>query len=314
MKGLVVSGGGAKGAYGGGLIEYLTKIKGNQYDKFIGSSTGVLLCSLAACDEIELLKYAYTNIENEDIWKINPFYFNKSKNRVNYFNIFRNMLPKITVVDVEKFPYFKLKYIKGNKSLGDGSNLMDTILSYFTEDLFNKVKYELKKEIIVCVVNLSLGKVEYKSSNNYDYMEFCEWMFASASAYPFMNFVTKNGFEYIDGGTLEPIPIQEIINRGCNDVDVIVLHEKNPQFEPIKTKNIFNGMINTINIIHNEIRKSDIVIGKLKAINKKVNINLYYTPTELTDNSLIFNRKKMGLWWNMGLNYGQENKPQNIKL
>lgn len=314
MKGLVVSGGGAKGAYGGGLIEYLTKVKGNEYDKFIGSSTGVLLCSLTACNEIELLKHVYTNIQNKDIWKINPFFPNKDKNRVNYFNIIKNSLPKIKVVDKEKFPYFKLSYFKGNKSLGDGSNLKDTILSYFTEDLFNKVKYELKKEIIVCVTNLSLGKVEYKSSNDYDYLDFCEWMFASASAYPFMNFVTKDGFEYIDGGTLEPVPIQEIINRGCEEIDAIILHEKNPKTEPIRTKNIFNGMINTINIIHNEIRKSDIVIGKLKATNKNVDLNLYYTPTELTDNSLIFNKKQMTLWWDMGRNMGCEVGPEKILI
>ena len=43
MKALVISGGGAKGAWAGGLVEYLSMEKGMDWDVFVGSSTGSLL-------------------------------------------------------------------------------------------------------------------------------------------------------------------------------------------------------------------------------------------------------------------------------
>lgn len=43
MKALVISGGGSKGAFAGGVAEYLMKDKGKTYDLFLGTSTGSLL-------------------------------------------------------------------------------------------------------------------------------------------------------------------------------------------------------------------------------------------------------------------------------
>ena len=48
MKALVISGGGAKGAWAGGLIEYLAKEQGMQWDILVGSSTGSLLVPMIA--------------------------------------------------------------------------------------------------------------------------------------------------------------------------------------------------------------------------------------------------------------------------
>ncbi|HUR31134.1 MAG TPA: patatin-like phospholipase family protein, partial [Saprospiraceae bacterium] len=43
MKALVISGGGSKGAWAGGLVEYLSRERGMEWDVLIGSSTGSLL-------------------------------------------------------------------------------------------------------------------------------------------------------------------------------------------------------------------------------------------------------------------------------
>jgi len=43
MKALVISGGGSKGAYAGGVAEYLIKKEGRDYDLYLGTSTGSLL-------------------------------------------------------------------------------------------------------------------------------------------------------------------------------------------------------------------------------------------------------------------------------
>ena len=40
MRALVISGGGSKGAFAGGVAQYLLEEKKREYDLFIGTSTG----------------------------------------------------------------------------------------------------------------------------------------------------------------------------------------------------------------------------------------------------------------------------------
>ena len=41
-------------------------------------------------------------------------------------------------------------------------------------------------------------------------------------------------------------------------------------------------------------------------MNKKVKLNIYYTPTKLTENSLVFNKKAMTEWWQQGYEYAEK--------
>ena len=41
-RALVISGGGSKGAYAGGIVEYLTLVEKVYYDMFVSASTGTL--------------------------------------------------------------------------------------------------------------------------------------------------------------------------------------------------------------------------------------------------------------------------------
>ncbi|MDA8758559.1 patatin-like phospholipase family protein, partial [Flavobacteriaceae bacterium] len=43
MRALVISGGGSKGAFAGGVAEHLIRVKKKKYDLFLGCSTGSLL-------------------------------------------------------------------------------------------------------------------------------------------------------------------------------------------------------------------------------------------------------------------------------
>ena len=56
MKALVISGGGSKGAFAGGLAEYLITVQRREYKIFIGSSTGSLLVPLLSIGKLEKLK------------------------------------------------------------------------------------------------------------------------------------------------------------------------------------------------------------------------------------------------------------------
>ena len=61
-----------------------------------------------------------------------------------------------------------------------------------------------------------------------------------------------------------------------------------------------------------QVERNDITIGKLAAKNKNVKLNLYYTPSKLTENSLIFNKKLMTSWWKQGYDYAKEKCEQAL--
>ena len=73
MKALVISGGGSKGAFAGGVAEYLINMQQKSYDLFIGTSTGSLLISHLALGKTAELKDLYTHVSNRSIFDNNPF-------------------------------------------------------------------------------------------------------------------------------------------------------------------------------------------------------------------------------------------------
>ena len=55
-KALVISGGGSKGAFAGGVAQYLMRNQGREYDIFVGTSTGSLLIPQLALNNLEKFK------------------------------------------------------------------------------------------------------------------------------------------------------------------------------------------------------------------------------------------------------------------
>ena len=60
------------------------------------------------------------------------------------------------------------------------------------------------------------------------------------------------------------------------------------------------------------VEKHNITIGKLSAKNNNVKLNLYYTPSVLTTNSLVFDSKKMKKWWRSGYLYAQKRNKESL--
>ncbi len=65
MKAMVISGGGSKGAFAGGVAQYLVQEKKRKYDLFLGTSTGSLLISHLALNKIAKIKEVYTSVTQE---------------------------------------------------------------------------------------------------------------------------------------------------------------------------------------------------------------------------------------------------------
>ncbi|RKS02076.1 patatin family protein [Flavobacterium sp. 102] len=290
MRALVISGGGSKGAFAGGVAQYLMQENGCEYDILIGSSTGSLLIPHLALGEVDKIYNIYSNVNMRSIFDISPFVV-KNKNTPN------------EMVSINHWNVLK-QFLKGRRTFGESHKLLEYIKENFTREEFVLLK-STACEVVVTVTNLSKNEVEYKSIKDYDYDEFCEWIWISCNYIPFMSLVTKNGYEYGDGGFSSLVPIREAINRGATEVDVVILETE----VQVRTKKIgrnpFSLMIDLFQTLLTQVEKHDITIGKLAAKNKEAKLNLYYTPTQLTDNALIFNKDKMKGWWHKGYQYAK---------
>ena len=298
MRALVISGGGSKGAFAGGVAQHLIEDLKRKYQLFIGTSTGSLLVSHLALNKIEKIKSVYTNVNTDSIFNVCPFIVTRKHGtqniRINHLNVLINIF-------------------RGSKTFGESQNLKRLIKETISEDDFFKLK-ESSLDIVVTVSNLSLNKVEYKSVKDFDYEEFCDWIWISCNYTPFMTLVKKNGCEYADGGMGNMVPIEEAISRGATEVDAIILQTEVNQLNRMPSKNPFSLLTNMFAFMLDRIESQNIKIGKFVASNNNAIINFYYAPTVLTTNSLIFDKEKMSEWWESGYNFAKFQNEQLSQL
>jgi NTE family protein len=69
-----------------------------------------------------------------------------------------------------------------------------------------------------------------------------------------------------------------------------------------------------LDYIMEQNNQSKLEISKLRAQNKKVIISRFFTPTQLTENSLIFNREKMTKWWEEGKEFARKIDPKEAVI
>jgi len=289
MRALVISGGGSKGAFAGGVAQFLIQESGNKYDLFVGTSTGSLLICHLALGKLDKIKEIYSNVNQSTIFSNCPFVVKKKHGideiSINHWNVLKN-------------------FLQGKKTFGESENLRNLIRESLTIEEYEELR-EGPNDVVVTVSNLSLNQVEYKSIMDYTYDEFCDWIWISANYTPFMSLVRKNGSEYADGGLGAIVPIEEAILRGANYVDVVVLHTEINYMNRMPSRNPFELLTTMLSFILDRVENFNIRIGKLVANQKDAIINLYYTPTVLTTNSLIFNKEKMTIWWKRGYLYAK---------
>lgn len=284
MRALVISGGGSKGAFAGGIAQYLIEAKGIQYDLFIGTSTGSLLLTHLALGAIDKLHSIYKEVDEHQIFNLNPFVKRKKNGitqlSIHHFNVIRS-------------------FIRGNKTFGESKRLRSFLQQNITVFEFEKLK-KSQLNILITVANLTLNRIEYKSIKDCSYEDFIDWIWISANYIPFMSLVKKNGYEYADGGLGSVVSIDKAIELGVSEIDVIVLSQENYEGIRNATTNPFDLMLNMFSFSLDRIENQNIELGLLKAEKKGVQVNLYYTPSLLTQNALLFDKKRMLRWWQRG--------------
>jgi len=274
-KALVVSGGGSMGSFSGGIIQGLTKDLNKNYDLYVATSTGSLLSPLSSIGDFDRLYKAYTTVTQESIFDVNPF---TKKGTINIINA----IARITT---------------GKKTLGESNTLRKRIGQFFTEEDFKNILAS-GKEVVATTVNTTQSQVEYKTSADpkMTYNDMCDWIWASACAPVFMTLVEKNGCQYVDGGIMQHVPIQYAIDRGAEEIDVVISRTKDydhTQKPPIT--NVLDLFEKVVDIMLQQLSTTS-----LEAKDKDVKVNIYYLPYTLTTNSLMFNEEEMKKWWAMG--------------
>lgn len=290
-RGLVISGGGAYGAFGAGTLAALDK----DYDKIVGISTGALMSSLVALKKWETLKEAYTSVSQKDIidkkwYKPSPF---TKKGKVNIFSVIYALIAR-------------------NPTLATSNNLKKLINKFISEEDYQLLK-DLNKEIVVGCQNLKEkpSRIHYFSSNDCEFEDFKDWIWFSANA-PFVlslvhkEWTDENGIKHMgqwtDGGLTELVPITELYKSGCKEIDVIVHRQiPNKDLEIASIKNGIENIISSIEAMRFDIEfESLIEHAKIYTKKKKAVVTFYFLPRKLHNNSLLFDKKIMTSWWNEG--------------
>ncbi|MCA0931633.1 patatin-like phospholipase family protein [Lutimonas saemankumensis] len=287
MRALVISGGGSKGAFAGGVAQYLIDERKKEYDLFLGTSTGSLMLTHLALGKTLELQHIYSNVDQDSIFSICPFNIKKYKGHtlvgINHFNTIRS-------------------FIKGSKTFGESKHLKNLIDKHIKDEYLSAVK-ESGKKLLITVSNLTLNQVEFKDLANHTFDDFRDFMWASSNFVPFMSLLVKDNYEYADGGFANMVPIREAIRQGATEIDAIILETEVTQLNRMPSKNPFSLINNLFNYMQIHIEKHNISIGKLAAENRNVQLNLYYTPIVLTTNSLVFQKENMRKWWKSGFDY-----------
>jgi len=293
-RALVISGGGSKGAFAGGVAQYLMEHEKRDYDMLLGTSTGSLLISHLALHKLDELKNLYTNVDQRSIFSNNPFRIRNVNGQkvvsINHFNTLRN-------------------FLKGRKTFGESKFLKDLINRSVTCEMYEEI-LKKEKEIIVTVSNLTTSQIEYKSNKDCTYDDFCDWIWGSCNYVPFMSLLEKDHCQYADGGFGALVPIREAILRGATEIDAIILETEVTLVNKLPAKNPFSLLFDVFEFMLTHVERHNITIGKLAANSKNVQLNLYYTPTILTTNSLVFDKEMMSEWWDSGYKYAKAKREE----
>ena len=290
IRGLSLSGGGAKGAFVGGMLEYMKMEKGMDFDLYSGTSTGTLLQTLTSINRFDLLKEGYTSITSDDIYEISPF--KEGKDPEN---------PKINILGL-----LKMHFIEKEPTFGDSSKLKELITRFFPKELFDE-SLAMGKTLIAAVSNLDTAQTETYLSTETTYEEFCDWSWISCNAVPFTSLVKRNDMYYADGGFTEHIPIRKLIEMGATEITAITT--KTLDYKPVSKdfgRNPLSLLSRMIDVLLWESSERDLEVVKQMALEKDVTLNIYYMPRNLTDNSMYFDKALMTQWWNEGYEHAKE--------
>lgn len=227
---LVISGGGSRGAFAVGALEVLLE-RGWKFDIISGTSTGALIASLAAINDIDTLVKIYTSVRTKDIL------------RLNWRRFFRD-----AIYDTKPLKKLIRKTMRGER---------------YTQLMESKIT------ILLCRVGYQTGSVLYGSQHpvegrpeiqpwpNFD--GYVSALLASTNEPTLMPPVQVDGETCFDGGVREVVPLRIVSTLGAERVVVIVNSPTAPALVSDPYTKIVAIGTRTLDLMTTEIANDDLL-------------------------------------------------------
>lgn len=205
--GLVLSGGGGKGAYELGVWKALKELGLDKYiSVFSGTSIGAFNAVLFAQDDMMLAEQLWDEVTMD---KLVP---------ISKFELFKKGMGLIIGT---KNPNFAKKYM--NQKLEEGTVSKDGAVKIIEKYLKVDMIKERKKICYVTCTELPELKVKYFRLNDYDAKIAKAMILASASLPLIYDSTPVFENSYVDGGIVDNTPIQPVYGENCDVIIVVSL-------------------------------------------------------------------------------------------
>lgn len=204
--GLVLAGGGARGAYQIGVIKALRELSIDKYIKVIsGTSIGALNAILFMNDDIDKAIYIWESISKKEILPIDE------KNLT-----IRSMILHFGIKNMNFIKkYIPTMILGGNISRDGLINIM------------NKIDFDfIKKSEIICYTsctNLKELTPRYFKINDYEEEDIKKILLATSAIPIIYDYEEIESTEYLDGGIADNVPIQPVYGENCDIIIVVHL-------------------------------------------------------------------------------------------
>ncbi|MGG7212430.1 patatin-like phospholipase family protein [Clostridium nigeriense] len=257
--GLVLSGGGGKGAYELGVWKALKELNIDKYiEVFSGTSIGAFNAVLFAQDNMEAAEALWEEVTMDKLVPISKFDLLKKGIGLFIGGKSMNFAKK----------YMNQKIDEGSVSKDGAKEIIDKYLDIEAVKKNNKICYAACTE-------LPDFKVKYFKVNDYALELGKDIIIASASLPLIYESTEVLGERYIDGGIADNTPIQPVYGEGCDIIIVVLLSKEaridrslypNTHIIEIYPRNLNESVINGTLNLDEEAKKNRIREGYMDAM------------------------------------------------
>lgn len=243
-RALVLAGGGSKGAFQAGAVDFLVRESGLDFDIYLGTSVGALNAGVLAqsrnyrelCEQTENLKKLWESIKGSH-----------SIYRKNLFGVF-SLILKDSLYNPIGLKALIKEHIDSNR-------------------LFSNTARVFK----IPTVAEETGELLYVDNRSPQFKaDFSSYILASASIPLFFPAVKINGKHWYDGGLRDVTPLGAVFRERPDEIVVILTFQinqfLNPILAPTKHRGALRAILRTLEIMSNEISANDLQLAN--AINQ----------------------------------------------
>jgi NTE family protein len=318
---IVLSGGGSKGDFELGVIQYLYD-QGIRPDILCGTSVGAINAVKLAEGEgrenqgLQSLKSIWFNImkSDSDMFLPQPWLDNKKHVKPEVKKLIINGLlerPNASASLIETdlktlglwnsiagpIAYEALDFVTNDKSIKSVFNLdpiTNMLQDYFDPELVKTWSDKGKRKLRLAMVSLDSGKLRYVTENGElverdnttilaENIDLRDATRASSTMAIFFNPKELNGEFYVDGGHREITPVQVAIDLGATDIYAIQASKAGLDYEKFADLGLLDIATRMLDIFLTEIDHDDITIENYRDSTNIIIIRPSYEVHKVTD-------------------------------